>query len=87
MVKARIEAQQKQLQTHLKQISSHIATRVGEDIALLVKPRAKQELGSNISHQQLDNVIASRVGENFRLLEKPAELVPSIPHQQWPFQA
>ncbi len=69
LVKARIKAQQRQLQTQLNQVSTHIASRVGEDIGLL----------------EMDNVIASRVGEDIGLLEKSAakeELVPIIPHQQ-----
>ncbi len=56
LVKAKTEAQQKQLKSQLKQVSNHIALRVGDDIELLEKSASKQKLTPIIPHQQLEKL-------------------------------
>ncbi len=58
LVRAKLQEQQKQLQTHLKQVANHIALRVGDDIELLDKSLSKEILAPIISHQQLGNLNA-----------------------------
>jgi hypothetical protein len=52
-VKTKIDAQEKQLQSHLKQVANHIALRVGDDIELLEKSASKDKLIPTIPHSQL----------------------------------
>ncbi|MGD9591573.1 MAG: hypothetical protein AB7V32_03540 [Candidatus Berkiella sp.] len=52
-VKAKIDTQEKQLKTHLKQVANHIALRVGDDIELLEKSASKDKLVPTIPHSQL----------------------------------
>lgn len=79
LVLEEIKHQQRELQTHLKQLADHIASRIGQDIELLQKTSSKQGLEPILPHQQLkklrDFVISYGDDVTLREFEKNANVL------------
>uniref|UniRef100_A0A0Q9YUE2 Uncharacterized protein n=1 Tax=Candidatus Berkiella aquae TaxID=295108 RepID=A0A0Q9YUE2_9GAMM len=56
LILEKIQDQKKQLQLHLKQVTNHIALRIGDDIEQLEKSASKHELIQIIPLKQLENL-------------------------------